>query len=211
VTRSRPKEDVRRARSALYRQIILEAAERCFAMHGVDDAKMEEVAAESGLSLGTLYSVFSGKAVLVQAIHETRLREVLRRAIEVARGRDDTLEVLLKGVGAYVEFFVVHPDYLRMHLREGVAWGLGHDVAGSRRRAEAWNDGMDMLTALFARGVAEGRFHPGEPRQMARMMIAMQQVQLAGWLESAQTTPPEQLMAEIEAQLRRSFCLGPAG
>lgn len=210
MTRKRSKQKVREARSELYRQIILEAAERCFAEQGVDDTKMEEVAAESGLSLGTLYAVFAGKAQLVRAIHETRLRELLRRAIEVARGRDDTLQVLLHGVRAYVEFFVLHPDYLRMHLREGVAWGLGQDGAPGNR-AEAWNDGMAMLTALFARGVQEGRFYPGEPRQMARMMIATQQVQLASWLESGADAPAEGLVEAIETQLRRSFCRPPAG
>jgi AcrR family transcriptional regulator len=98
MARARPKENVRKARSELYRQLILEAAEGCFAEKGVDETKMEEVASESGLSLGTVYSVFSGKAELVQAIHETRLRDVLRRAVRVAVGRDDPLEALLLGV-----------------------------------------------------------------------------------------------------------------
>ena len=59
----RPKENVRRARAGLYRQLVLEAAERSFAEKGFDATKMEEIAAESGLSLGTVYSVFAGKPV----------------------------------------------------------------------------------------------------------------------------------------------------
>jgi AcrR family transcriptional regulator len=204
----KPKEKARRARNELYRQLILEAAERVFAGKGVEDAKMEEIAGESGLSLGTLYSVFSGKAELVRAIHETRLREVLQRTIDVAPGANDPLELLLSGVRSYVEFFVLHPDYLRMHLREGYAWGLGGAAVSSRERAAAWSEGIAMQTALFERGVAEGIFCDRDPELMARMMIAMQQVQLADWVERNMSGDPSDLVADMQAQVRRSFCLG---
>ena len=74
---ARRKRSVKEARSALYRQLVFEAAEGAFAERGVEETKMEEIAAEAGISLGTLYSVFSGKAELVAAIHEMRLRDTL--------------------------------------------------------------------------------------------------------------------------------------
>ena len=40
-------------------------------------------------------------------------------------------EILLAAVGAYVDYFVSHPDYLRIHLRGGHAWGLA-SAAGAR-------------------------------------------------------------------------------
>jgi AcrR family transcriptional regulator len=199
------KRSVREARSELYRQLILEAAERSFAARGVDEAKMEEIAAESGLSLGTLYSVFRGKAELVRAIHETRLREVLLRTIDAVRGVDDPAEMLLLGVRSYVEFFVVHPDYLRMHLREGYAWGLGGSVATSKARTDAWSEGVAMQTALFQRGIDQQTICAGNPELMARMMIAMQQVQLADWVERDMATDPQTLIRDIQDQLQRSF------
>ena len=201
-----PKENAREARSQLYRELILDAAERTFAEKGVEETKMEEIAAASGLSLGTLYTVFSGKDELVHAVHETRLREVLRRTIDVVRGVDDPLEMLLLGVRTYVEFFVAHRDYLRMHLREGRAWGLSRAGALDRERADAWAEGVAMQTALFERGIDEGQFHPGDPRLMARMMIAVQQVQLAAWAEAGMKRDPKALIAEMEEQVRRSFC-----
>lgn len=202
---ARPKENVRKARSELYRQIILEAAEGCFAEKGIEETKMEEVAAESGLSLGTVYSVFSGKAELVTAIHETRLRDILRRAVRVAVGHNDPLEALLLGVRAYVEFFVLHPNYLRMHLRDGHAWGLGQAAAPDGDRADAWSDGVAMLAALFARGAEQGVFYRDDPRLMARMMIAMQQVQLADWIESGGARDPQVILDAIGQQVVRSF------
>jgi TetR/AcrR family transcriptional regulator len=135
VPRSRPKENARRAREGLYRRLILEAAERSFAEKGFDDARIEEIAAESGLSLGTLYSVFSGKPDVMRAVHETRNREILAASAAAAGAASGAAEALLAAVAAYVEFFVSHPAYLRIHLRGGHAWGLAG--AGSQPRARA--------------------------------------------------------------------------
>ncbi len=205
----RSRENVRRARSALYRQLILEAAERIFADKGFDDAKMEEIAAESGLSLGTLYSVFHGKAELFRAVHDVRDAEVLQRAVDGARGLTSPLDMLRAGVRAYVEFFAAHPDFLRIHLREGFAWGLSGASAPSRARAVAWSEGVAMQATLFERGIDEGIFHPGDPRLMARLMIGMHQVVLADWVERGMQRDPDALVADIHDQLVRSFCRAP--
>jgi AcrR family transcriptional regulator len=197
---------VRRARSELYRQLVLEAAQRVFAEQGYEDAKMEEIARESGLSLGTLYSVFSGKAEIFGAVHESGDREILERAVARTRGTADPLAALLTGVRAYTEYFFEHPDFLRMHLKEGLTWGLAGSAAGSRRRTEAWLRGVDLLTAGCRRCIEAGIFHPGEARIFARMMIAMQQVQLAAWVEDGMEREPGEILDEIEAQVRRSFC-----
>ena len=209
MARPRSKENVRRARTELYRQLILEAAERVFADKGIDDAKMEEIAGESGLSLGTLYSVFSGKAGLVRAVHDTRGHEVLQRSRDAARHATTPLEQLLLGVRGYVECLLANPDFLRIHLREGRAWGLAEAGAKSREQADAWKRGVEMYAAVFADGIEHGVFHAGEPGLMARMMLAMQQVQLSDWVERGMKREPGALVAEIEAQVRRSFCRQP--
>jgi AcrR family transcriptional regulator len=207
-SRPQPKQNVRKARNELYRQLILEAAERIFAEKGVEETKMEEIAGESGLSLGTLYSVFAGKAALVGAIHDVRLEEVLARTADVAGDLTSPVDRLLGGVRAYVEFFVVHPDYLRMHLAEGYAWGLGL-VRSTGGRAEAWIEGIARQTAVFASGIEEGVFHPGDPGLMARMMIAIQQVQLADWVEDGMERDADALIADMQEQVRRTFCVNP--
>ena len=206
VPRSRPKENARRARAGLYRRLILEAAERSFAEKGFDDAKIEEIAAESGLSLGTLYSVFAGKPDVLRAVHETRNREILARSATAAAEASEPVEGLLAAVGASVDFFVGHPDYLRIHLRGGYAWGLAGAGSRSRSQAHAWDEGIDLYSAIFARGIAEGLFHPGSPRLLARMTIAMQQVQLADWVEQGMQQTPAELVADMHARLRRAFC-----
>jgi AcrR family transcriptional regulator len=196
---------VREAKQALYRRLVLEAAERVFAEKGYDDAKMEEIGRESGLALGTLYSVFAGKAGIFRALHEAADRELLARAAACVRGVRDPLDALLAGVRAYTEYFLEHPDLLRMHLREGLSWGIEGAGAGSRERTEAWRAGVEMLTHAVARCIESGVFVESDPRLVARTMIAMQQVQLAHWVETGMRTPPEQVVREMGEQVERAF------
>jgi AcrR family transcriptional regulator len=205
VPRTRPKENARRAREDLYRQLILDAAERIFAEKGFDDAKIEEIAAASGLSLGTLYSVFSGKPDVMRAVHELRNREILGRSAAAAEA-SGPLEALFAAVAASVDFFVGHKDYLRIHLRGGHAWGLAGAASRSPSQAQAWDEGIDLYAGIFERGIAAAVFHPGSPRLLARMTIAMQQVQLADWVEQGMQQPPAELVSEMHTRLHRAFC-----
>ena len=203
--RTRPKENARRAREETYRRLILEAAERIFAEKGFDDAKIEEIAAASGLSQGTLYSVFAGKPDVMRAVHEARNREILARSAAAAARAADATEALRAAAAASVGFFVAHPDYLRIHLHGGHAWGLAGAGGRSRSQADAWQEGIDLYAGIFERGIAGGAFEPGSPRLLARLAIAMQQVQLADWVEGGMRQEPAALVADVGAWLQRAF------
>ena len=47
-------EKARNAKASMYRALIVDAAERLFADRGYENTKIQDIAAESGLSLGTL-------------------------------------------------------------------------------------------------------------------------------------------------------------
>lgn len=202
---------MREAKEALYRDLVLEGAARIFGRKGYEDAKMEEIAGESGLSLQTVYAVFAGKAEIYRTLHEAGDLALLRRATEAVRGIEDPREALLAGVRAYALYFLEHPDFLRMQLREGLFWGSESVAAGSRERSAAWRAGVDMLTTAFARCIERGVFVARDPRLMARMMVAMQQVELAHWLEGGMQQDPDEVVREIQAQLERSFRPAEAG
>jgi AcrR family transcriptional regulator len=197
------KKRVREAKRALYRDLVLEAAERVFAAEGYYAAKIEEIARESGLSLGTVYSVFSGKAAVFRAVHERHARELLRLGPDPAPGAGDPLEALLAGVRRYIGYFVAHPDFLRMNLQEGATWGVREAGARSRERTEAWSRGVEMMSRGIERCIEAGSVHPGEPRLLARMLIAMQQVQLAHWVETGTAEPAEAVVERIAGDVRR--------
>ena len=200
------REQTRIARKAAYQTLVLQAAGDAFARQGVPQTKMEDLAEEAGISLGTLYSVYKGKAEIVDALHESRLREIHSASVEAEMAQSGPLDALLAGSRAYLTYFMERPDYLRMYLDEGTNWGVRNSMDRESRSAAVWEDGVARFALIFERGIAAGVFEPGKPDRLARVMLAMQQVLLADWFEDGMTTSPEDLMNEVEVLLRRTFC-----
>ena len=61
---------------------------------------MEEIAEESGLALGTVYAVFRGKSAIVDALHQSRLGELIQTAQQAAEDSHSPLDRLVAGVRA---------------------------------------------------------------------------------------------------------------
>jgi len=80
----------------VYRDAILEAAERVFARSGFSGTRMAEVAAEAGLATGTLYNYFAGRDELLSSLVERRSEEMLAAVEQAATAsRDAGLRELL--------------------------------------------------------------------------------------------------------------------
>jgi len=195
----------KRRKEDLYRQLILEAAEAVFASKGYDDAKIGEIAVESGVSLQTLYSVFPGKAAIYDALHEAGDEELHRRAVESSQAVADPLGSMLAGLRATTDYFLEHPDFLRLRLHGGFTWGTEASAAGSRGRSRAWRAALEKLRAACKRCIDAGIFVDRDPGLMARMVVSMQQVELAHWLEGGMKEDPELVADGIEQQVERAF------
>jgi AcrR family transcriptional regulator len=186
----------------MYRDLVFESAEHVFARNGFDDATMQEIAAEAGISLKTLYGAVPGKTELYAEIQETRGREFSDRMTQAIEGGGDPLEVLARGVSAYVDFLVAHPDFLRIHLREGKAWGL--QPSGSVR--EDWQHAVGGFASILREGMDKGVFYEGDPEIMAMTGVAVMQVQLARFAEGIGEEDAKALSEEIFLQLQRLLC-----
>jgi AcrR family transcriptional regulator len=184
----------------MYRDLVLDAAERVFGARGYHASRMEEVAAEAGVSLSTVYGAFPSKRDLFEALHETRGRQFLAQLEPALRASEPPLVCLRRAVEAFVTYLVAHRDYLRVDLREGRSWAIG-DVQASR----AFQAGIDLWTRLVERGVEEGVFYPDEPRLMATTAFAIMQVQLACLLEAGEPPSVERISERISRQLERAL------
>ena len=146
---------VRAAREELYRAAILDAAERVFAEQTYDGARMQTIASEAGVALGTLYKVFAGKQALVDAIHERRGDELISSAAATADLAGEPFDAVLNGIEVYIRYLAAHPNYLRIHLHGGHAWALGTDYV-SPVQARQFDAGLQLIGAFFTR--ARGRW-----------------------------------------------------
>lgn len=196
------RERLREARVAVYRQHILEAAERVFADKGFTAASMQEIGQQAGVSMGTIYSVFRSKEHVLEALLELRggeLLELVRRA--TARGGPATA-AFLELVRDYVMYFSARPHFLRMHLRLGAAW-MHSPENGNGKRAAVWAEIQRAQAELLARGIHEGAFVNAEPLLLARLFSAVNQTLLADWIEHGMQPSSEEFLGEVERWVKR--------
>jgi AcrR family transcriptional regulator len=201
---STPREEARRARNDVYRQHLLAAAEKIFSNQGFESAKVQEIAAVAGLSMGTIYALFPSKVDLFRALLEERGEDLLRLARDVASARTNPRAALDALIEAYIDYFVAHPDFLRMHLRLGTSWGLG-PAPGSETQLRHWQDIHEIQADVFRRGIAAGEFIDEDPGYLAKMFSAMDQVLLADWAAGGMQAGRDELVRRLKEQVARSF------
>ncbi len=193
--KSQPRSRLEDARERMYHDLVFESAEHVFGAHGFEQTTMQQLAHEAGISLKTLYSAFSGKQELYNEIQRVRGQAFVESAVEATRAGDGGLDRLERLVEAYVAFLFEHEDWLRIHLRERLAWGLAPFEGYAN---EYWQRGLDNMADTIRRGMDEGVFYEGDPQVMGMMALAIMQVQVAN-----ASGDPEAVAAEISTQLHR--------
>lgn len=203
------KEAARQARTEVYRGHVLEVAEEVFAEHGFEATKVQQIADRADVSMGTIYSVFPGKQELYDALLDQRggeLHEVLRRVHDRAAPPADALDEL---IAVYIDWFVAHPAFLRMHLRSGASWALAPAAdTGTRKRHHHWNDIHALQAEIFRRGIADATFVDEDPDYLAKLFSVMDQVLLADWVARGMPDERDRLVARLRDQVRRTFRRG---
>lgn len=203
--------ELKAAKDALYREHIMEAAERIFAEQGFDETKMQEIARAAGVSLSTLYQAYPGKEELYRAILIARDGEMVNTVM--LRGQSllqkpKSIESLLWLMETHLRFLLEHPDYLHMQLQQGHAWY--HSTAWpSREEKEMWERGLAVLQHVFTWGQREGFLVPGDGADQARVLLTLQQTRLANWVAAGMREPHAEVVSRIQADFVRLFCQPP--
>ena len=200
-----PRHEARQARTDVYRQHIVAAAEAVFAERGFAAAKVQDISKLAGLSMGTIYAIFPSKDELLRAILEERGRELLHLARAVADRRVPPREALRMLSEGYIAYFAEHPNFLRMHLRDGTSWVLG-PAPGTEGRVRLWKEIHDLQAGIFRRGISQGVFVNEDPGYLAKLYSAMDQVLLADWVGSGMKADQAQLSARFQNLVERVFC-----
>ncbi len=205
---SRPaiKDRVRDARQAMYRELLLDAAEEVFAEKGYDAAKVQAVAKAAGVSLATLYGVFETKMALYRGVHARRLATLLEMVLKTVEATPDAplIARALDGIGVWITFHAEHANYLRMHLREGNAW-TSPDTLRSDEQRQAWRHGFALMARVVGELMDTGELRKDDPDLIGRMSVAMQQVRLLLWVERGMKEPVAELTRYLQLQFLRAF------
>jgi AcrR family transcriptional regulator len=188
----------------MYHELIFESAEHVFARKGFDDATMTEIAAEAGVSVKTVYANFPGKTELYEEIRRTRMREFVTSLLAGMEGARTPLDKLVRGIHGYLDYLVDHPDFMRIHLREGKAWALRPSGGVDE---ESWQIGVGAFAQVLREGMEQGLFHEGDPDLMAMTGSAVMQVQLVRLAQGQVSHADADAIAEDTVlYIQRLFC-----
>lgn len=199
-----PRQKLQDAKRALYRESIVEAAERAFARSGYDSAKVQAIAKEAGVSLATFYAVFPKKWDVFRALQQDRLGALMQSvAASIVRAKDP-FERLRCGIEGYLRFHMANPDFLRVQLREGIPWGTTDELR-TPEQTRAWEAGLQMMISAFAAGMQQGLFVADDPELCARTATAMSQVRLVLWIDREMKENADDVARSAMLQLVRTF------
>jgi AcrR family transcriptional regulator len=204
-TEHKAQKSLKDKKRALYREAVLDAAERVFGEVGYEATKVQRVAAEAGVSLTTLYSVFESKWEVYRAVNRRRLSEVMALAQSIIREGAPSIETLIAGTRMQLAFFMKRRDFLRMQLKEVTAWST-IELLRSPEQVEALGAGLKLFADMFRRCIADGYFIDDDPDLMARIVIASQQVRLAMWMDGGAKEDPQEVANQAIRHMLRSYC-----
>src|SRR5256885_4569508 len=111
---------------------ILQAAEEVFGVSGLGGARMEDIAARAGVSVGTLYNHFEDRDALTSELIVRRRQDLLERldAVLASTEKDGFGAQLEQFVQAVLEHFDSHKAFLAIVLESEHA--RAHEPSGPR-------------------------------------------------------------------------------
>jgi AcrR family transcriptional regulator len=206
MARGKLQDKARQARTDVYRQHILEAAERVFAEHGFESAKLQDISRLAEVSMGTIYAIFASKEELFRGILDARGGELLEVARAATQADGDPRAALERLLEAYIDYFLAHPHFLRMHLRLGTSWVLGPSMSGESQ-VRLWSEIHALQADLMRRGVAAGAFVDEDPAFLAKVFSALDQVLLADWVAGGMRAAREAVIGRMRALVERAILI----
>ncbi|MCX5122112.1 TetR/AcrR family transcriptional regulator [Micromonospora sp. NBC_00362] len=171
-----------RADAARNRVVVLDAAARLFAEHGVEAVSMDQVAAAAGVGKGTLFRRFGDKSGLAAALLDTRecvLQEAILRGPPPLGPGAPADARLAAFIDAYLDYLLEHLALVRMSetATTGARYRIGAYRFWHRHTAILLNTTPDpehtahaLLAALAAEHIAALLPELGEQRIRAGLI-----------------------------------------
>jgi len=180
-----PKPDVSEER----KDQIMNAAEEVFSQKGFSDARMDDIAEETGLSKGTLYLYYKSKDDLIIAI----LDRIFRREFRVFENLDYTSMSATDAVWSFVE--TTAKDVKMMMRLLPITYefmGLAFRNKFVQKTFKTYlNHYLDILIPIIQHGIDSGEFRPANAKEVAIAMGAVMEGTLLLWVYDNSLIEPE--------------------
>jgi AcrR family transcriptional regulator/DNA/RNA-binding domain of Phe-tRNA-synthetase-like protein len=191
-------------RKARTESAILDAAERHFLERGYESTKVDDIAHDADVAVGSLYNHFGGKESLYKALVERAL-ELFEAYMDEDRDTDlSALDQTLDVAGRLARFARERPGQMRLLCL--VEPGGPHEelTATSRRVATAMAARERRTAALIEVAIRRGQVRPIDARDAAAFLWSAWKGMLTLGPRAAKATPgrDRELRALLEAGLR---------
>jgi AcrR family transcriptional regulator len=193
-----PRPDVSEER----RTQIIESAIKVFAREGFADARMEDVASESGLSKGLLYWYFKSKEEIIIAIADLlfsgefrRMEKLTAEGLTARASLDRFLDIFIDDLRGILKVAPVIYEFYALAFRNTVV----------RRVMQKYlRRFLAIMQPIIQQGMDNGEFASGDARRTAIAIGAALEGTLLLWAYAPNMVQPE-------AQLRAAMALLLAG
>lgn len=136
---------------------ILEAAERLFIQHGIDNVSMDTIADAARLSRKTVYQYFPNKKEIAFAIFQKMVDDLAQKFDPDKIAQGNGFQRLERYVEEIVNLFETEPDHLRFMVEFDALYAREGDPARVRR---TYAEGAEMLTPIIQQGITDGSIRP---------------------------------------------------
>jgi AcrR family transcriptional regulator len=150
---------------------ILDAAMAVFAQKGFAATKLDDIAAQAGITKGTIYLYFDSKQALFEALARQSVGAQIEQVTAQLANFPGTSAELLRFVVSTMGRFAMTSDRIvlpRLVLAE---------AANFPKLAEFWRReiierGIGLMSGIIQRGIERGEFRKIEPQHAARLCVA---------------------------------------
>ena len=168
---------------------ILNAAEDVFTKKGFDEARMDDIAGETGLSKGSLYNYFKSKDDLILAI----LDRIFQREFKIFESLDlasvsatDAIwsfaETTSRDVKMMMRLLPITYEFMGLAFRNKLV---------QKAFKTYFNHYMDILVPIIQHGIDSGEFRPADAKEVALAMGAIMEGTLLLWVYDKSLVDPE--------------------
>lgn len=168
---------------------ILNAAEDVFTQKGFEEARMDDIAGETGLSKGTLYLYFKSKDDLIIAILDRMFQREFRQLENLDQDAETATEaiwkitdLLTKEILGLLRLIPIVYQFLALAFRNKYV---------QKALKKYINRYLDILIPIIQRGIDLGEFRQVDAREVAVAMGAMMEGTLLLWVYDKSLVDPE--------------------
>jgi AcrR family transcriptional regulator len=183
------------------RREILETFTRHVAQRGYDRANFGDVAAELGMSKGTIVHHFGTKDRMLAEVQETYMRRRLAEAHVLLDRLPGPVERVAAFVHAGVRYSADEPHTTVAFQREVVRLVDQPGMASARALRDSYRD---LVVGVLHDGAADGTFAPGDARLRSLQMFGSLHWMWT-WFDPAGRLPPGDVAAEFALTLLRGL------